>query len=306
MSDRSRRTLGAVLIGAGIVVLVAVGGWWAGNQTRSASLRAQLNLTPAPTQALPPSVTPVPPETLAPTETLLPPTVVVETPASETETPSPEPTATLSQPAPTETTAVVASPTASASPSPTAAPPPTVAATPTIQSELGSAPVRIVIPDLKIDVPVTEMGWRVVDTASGPRSDWVIPKNEAGHHINSALLGESSNLVISGHNNIFGQVFKPISFAWDNDSRTPVDSYTDRSDILTGRSLELFDATGNQFDYVIRDFYRLKDTGVSAQQRIANGRFMEPTDQAQVTIITCWPPTSNTHRLVVVAVPATN
>jgi hypothetical protein len=300
MSDRSRRTLGAVLIGASIVVLVAVGGWWAGNQARSASLRAQLSLTPAPTQALPPSVTPVPPETLAPTETLLPPTVVVETPASETETPSPEPTATLSQPTPTETTAVVASPTASASP------PPTVAPTPTVQSELGSAPVRIVIPDLKIDAPVTEMGWRVVDTASGPRSDWVIPKNGAGHHINSALLGESSNLVISGHNNIFGQVFKPISFAWDNDSRTPVDSSTDRSDVLTGRSLQLFDATGHQFDYVIRDFYRLKDTGVSAQQRIANGRFMEPTDQAQVTIITCWPPTSNTHRLVVVAVPATN
>ena len=61
---------------------------------------------------------------------------------------------------------------------------------------------------------------------------------------------------------------------------------------------QLFDATGQQFKYTIAAFYRLKDTGVSAQQRIANGRFMEPTDQAQVTIITCWPPTSNTHRLV--------
>ena len=188
----------------------------------------------------------------------------------------------------------------------TPTPAPTATPEPIAPGALASAPVRLTIPDLKIDVPVTEMGWRVVETANGPRSDWVIPKNEAGHHINSALLGESSNLVISGHNNIFGQVFKPISFAWDNDARTQVDSFTDRSDVLTGRTLQLFDATGQQFDYVIRDFYRLKDTGVSAQQRIANGRFMEPTDQAQVTVITCWPPTSNTHRLVVVAVPVTN
>ena len=235
MSNRSRRTLGTVLIGAGIVVLMAVGVWWAWNQTQGASLRAQLSLTPTATLELPPSVTPVPPETLAPTETQTPPVVVVEAPASATETPSPEPTAALSQPEPAETT-VVASPTPSAPPSPTVAP------TPTIQPESLVAPVRIVIPDLKIDVPVTEMGWRVVETANGPRSDWVIPKNEAGHHINSALLGESGNLVISGHNNIFGQVFKPISFAWDNDSRTQVDSYTDRSEVLTGRTLQLFDA----------------------------------------------------------------
>jgi sortase (surface protein transpeptidase) len=113
-------------------------------------------------------------------------------------------------------------------------------------------------------------------------------------------------VVISGHNNIYGEVFKPISFAWDNATRIPVDSFTDRSDLLNGRTIELFDAAGQEFKYTIAAFYRLKDTGVSIEQRIANGRFMEPTDQAQVTIITCWPPTSNTHRLVVVAVPAAN
>jgi sortase (surface protein transpeptidase) len=163
-----------------------------------------------------------------------------------------------------------------------------------------------VISDLKLDVPVVEMGWRVVQTADGPRSDWVIPKNEAGHHINSALLGDESNLVISGHNNIYGEVFKSISFAWDNNARVQVDNFTDRSDLLNGRTVELYDEAGREFKYVITAFYRLKDTGVPAEQRVANGRFMEPTDQAQVTLITCWPPTSNTHRLVVVAVPAAN
>ena len=79
----------------------------------------------------------------------------------------------------------------------------------------------MVIPDLKIDVPVVEMGWRVVQSAAGPRSDWVIPQNEAGHHVNSALLGDEGNVVISGHNNIYGEVFKPISFAWDNARGSP-------------------------------------------------------------------------------------
>ena len=220
-----------------------------------------------------------------------------------------EPTPT--QPAPTATAAPASSelllPSATPVPAEAAAataPPPAATTVPAATPIVASVPVRVAIPDLKLDVPVVEMGWRVVQTADGPRFDWVIPKAEAGHHINSALLGEPGNLVISGHNNIFGQVFKPISFAWDSASRTQVDSFTDRSDLLTGRTLQLFDATGQQYDYVIPDFYRLKDTGVSAQQRIANARFIEPTEQAQVTIITCWPPTSNTHRLVLIAVPA--
>jgi sortase A len=54
---------------------------------------------------------------------------------------------------------------------------------------------------------------------------------------------------------------------------------------------------------VITDFYRLKDTGVSQQQREINGRFILPTGDERVTIITCWPPTNNTHRLVVIARP---
>jgi sortase A len=65
----------------------------------------------------------------------------------------------------------------------------------------------------------------------------------------------------------------------------------------------LFDAGGKQHIYVITEFYRLKDTGVSLQQREANGRFIMPTGDERVTIVTCWPPTNNTHRLVVIARP---
>ena len=289
----SNRRLSTGLITAGIVLLVVVGGYLVLSQVRGAQTRRDLRQTPpAATTSAPvaqPTVPPttVPPTTIAPTATL-----VAPAPTVTAAPPSPEPLLPTETPVPAEAAA--------------AAPSPAVTAVPSATPVLASVPVRLVIPDLKIDVPVVEMGWRVVQTADGPRSDWVIPKNEAGHHINSALLGDEDNVVISGHNNIYGEVLKPISFAWDNASRVQVDSFTDQSDILNGRTIELFDAAGQEFKYTIAAFYRLKDTGVSAEQRIANGRFMEPTDQAQVTIITCWPPTSNTHRLVVVAVPATN
>jgi hypothetical protein len=299
MSDGKRglRQLSTGLITAGIVLLVVVGGYLVLSQVRGAQTRRELRQPPPAAQTsapVAPTTTPaVAAAIVAPTATPVAPEPTQPAPTATVAPPSPEPLLSTATPVPAKAAAATALP-----PATTAVP----AATPV----LADVPVRVVIPDLKLDVPVVEMGWRVVQTADGPRSDWVIPKNEAGHHINSALLGDAGNLVISGHNNIYGEVFKPISFAWDNDTRIPVDDYTDRSDILNGRAIELFDAAGQGFQYTITAFYRLKDTGVSAEQRIANGRFMEPTDQAQVTLITCWPPTSNTHRLVVVAVPATN
>ena len=160
------------------------------------------------------------------------------------------------------------------------------------------------IPGLKIDTPVIPMSWRVVDTANGPVSEWVIPEIEAGHHINSASLGEPGNLVISGHNNIYSKVFESISRSWSNDERIAVDKFTDRSDVLNGQTIQLFGADGQIVEYQVEEFYRLRDTGVSTEQRMANARFMDPTDDQRVTIITCWPPWNNTHRLVVIARPA--
>ncbi len=296
---RPPRRLSTGLITAGIVLLVVVGGYLILSQVRGAQTRRDLRQIPSAAETSAPvaqitEVAPtISPATIAPTATAVGPTPTQPAPTATAAPVSPEPPLPSATPVPAE--AVIAT-----------APPPAATTVPSATPVVTSVPVRLTIPDLKINVPVVEMGWQVVQSADGPRSDWVIPKNEAGHHINSALLGDESNLVISGHNNIYGEVFKPISFAWDNASRVQVDNFTDQSDILNGRTVELFDAAGREFKYTISAFYRLKDTGVSTQQRIANGRFMEPTDQAQVTIITCWPPTSNTHRLVVVAVPATD
>ncbi len=292
----NRRTLGTILLLVGLLLLVLGGVYMVRSQAQGAAQREEVaasepsaaRSTPSPQRAVaaPSSATRAAATAAtrgAPTVTRAPATVAGSTPAA-TATPG----TTLTAPA---TFSASATPAVAEEPAPSA-------------SLLGSrSPVRLVIADLKIDTAVVPMGWRVVDTQSGPVSEWVIPQNEAGHHINSAGLGEPGNLVISGHNNIFGQVFKPISLAWDNDTRQKVDDFTDRSDLLNGRVIELYDASGARYDYVVREFYRLKDTGVSYAQRIANGRYILPTEDTRLTIVTCWPPTNNTHRLILIAEP---
>lgn len=309
--NNARRSLGTALLGLGLILVLAVGAYFAWSEIQSAQVRAQLRNTasaagvdaedaaPEATQNKPAATAPAV-ATTAPkpsqTATRRPPQATA-TPRPATATPAKAtPVPPASDAAPASAAAVPATAVAAATAVPPPPAPPPAAVGPVV-------PVRIAIPDLKIDAPVVPMGWEVVQTAAGPVSQWVIPKDEAGHHINSASIGERGNLVISGHNNIFGEVFKPVSLAWDNDARIKVDDFTDRSDILTGRRLDLFDAQGQQHSYTITEFYRLKDTGVSQAQRIANGKYILPTEDERVTIVTCWPPTNNTHRLIVIAEP---
>lgn len=286
--SKSRRTASNLLLAGGLVVLLGVAGYFGWTQFQAAALRTQLKQTTAEPTAV---------AALAPTNTTAPatvtPTAAVAATAVATAVATASPMAMLS---PTAAVAATVD-------QPAVSQPPATALTPA-SALTAAAPVRLVIPDLKIDAGVVPMSWKVVQTADGPRSEWVVPDNEAGHHVDSVLLGQQGNLVISGHNNIYGKVFRPISFAWDDDQRIKVDDFTDRSDILNGRRIQLFDAAGNAYSYVITEFYRLKDTGVSLEQRITNARFMEPTGDQRLTLITCWPPTNNTHRLIVIAAPA--
>jgi len=285
--DNKSKVVGGALIVAGIIIILAVGAWFVSQQVRGQQLRAQLQRTPTATPTpLPASATLVPTSTPQPTATQTMPAPTATATAEQSPTPQP--------------TDAVPTPTASPSLAPTIRPRPVVP-TPTASPEV---PVRLVIPDLNIDAKVVEMGWEVVNTATGPQSDWVIPKNAAGHHINSATMDQPGNLVLSGHNNIDGKVFEAISMAWDDATRARVDEFTDRSDILTGRRIQLYDALGKPVNYTVTDFLRLRDSGVSLGQRMQNARFMEPTDESQLTIVTCWPPWSNTHRLVVIAKPS--
>lgn len=278
--------LGNLLMAVGAALLFFVVASLAHRQWQEREAARALALVPTrlivadrsslPTLALPEA--PLHPTPEAPTQEVIGPPAELPNPGEEegaSDTASSQedaPTAPAATSAPTPTP-----PTPTPRPAPTALPP--------------SPPVRLIIPSLQLDVPVVEMSWKVVDTPDGPRSEWVVPDNAAGHHINSASLGEVGNVVISGHNNIKGKVFRAISLAFD----------PKQPDKFLGYRVRVIAADGRAFNYTVQKVYFFDERGASLAQRQANGRVMNQTSEPILTIITCWPYYGNSHRIVLQA-----
>ncbi len=123
------------------------------------------------------------------------------------------------------------------------------------------SPTRIVIPKLSLDWPVVE------------GDDWEALKRGVGHHVGSANPGERGNLVLSGHDDIFGEVFKDLGRLENDD-------------------LVIVYAGGHAYRYGVR----AKRT-VSPQDLSVLAATREPV----VTLITCTPYGVDTMRLIVIA-----
>lgn len=224
------------------------------------------------------------------------------------------PTATA---VPAQLPAQVAQPTAAptqapptAEPKPTSAPTaaPTVAATaasasggsanmPAPQGGSGSAskplfpepgkpaferPTHIVIPAIKIDAPVAESG--IVINKQG-QPEWDLPKGRvAAWHNNSALLGQPGNLVLNGHNNIEGSIFAGLY------DLKPGDKV-----ILRNKNREI--------TYELSYYKLLKEKDQPISVLMENAKYIEPTQDDRITLVTCWPITNNTHRWIWVGKP---
>jgi sortase A len=273
------------LIAAGVILLVVAGLSIGYRQWERRRLEARLTQT-------------------APTPTAAQPTAVVQATATRQPTDTPEPPTATPKPTevPTSATVVEPSPTEPAPPTPTAEPSPVASSASAAPAQL---PVRIVFSDLEIDAQVVEMGWKVGEVDGTRTSIWdldAIAGGKAGHLLNSALPGQQGNVVIAGHHNIEGQVFKNISLAWsDQDAVVQEDGITERSSLLDGRPIRVVGEAGHEFTYVVEGMYRLPDRDASQAQRVENGRFMASTGEPILTLVTCWPFDTNTHRIVVVA-----
>ncbi len=55
------------------------------------------------------------------------------------------------------------------------------------------------------------------------------------------------------------------------------------------------------YHYAVTEKHILKEKGEPAEVRHQNATWIGPTADERLTMITCWPYTNNTHRLVVVA-----
>ncbi len=159
----------------------------------------------------------------------------------------------------------------------------------------GQPAVRVVIPRMKLDVPVQEATWTTTQQNGTLYTDWVIPYNAAGHLINTARPGEAGNVVLSGHNNLIG----PNQFG--------VGLFAGLWDLKPGDLIFIYDATGHVFDYQVTKSYYLKELGepLSVQQQHAR-EILADNGQPVMTLITCWngqvaPLSGNAYRWIVSA-----
>jgi sortase A len=123
------------------------------------------------------------------------------------------------------------------------------------------APTRIVIPAINVDALVVEG-----DT-------WEQLKLGVGHHIGSADPGERGNMVLSAHDDIYGEIFR----------RLP--------DLELGDEVIVY-AGEQPYRYVVKAKQIVEPTEVHV---------LASTTRPAATLISCYPYMVDTHRIVVVA-----
>lgn len=143
-------------------------------------------------------------------------------------------------------------------------------------------PDRLVIPALDLETSVAPLGWSSnVDEADRIFSEWDVAAYAAGWHKNSALLGEGGNVVLSGHNNILGAVFRELD------------------QLKKGDEMEIFSG-GVRYTYQVDKVLIVPETRATEEQRKDNAKWIAPFDDDRLTLVSCWPRDDNTHRIIVV------
>jgi sortase A len=146
-------------------------------------------------------------------------------------------------------------------------------------------PVRIVIPQIDLDAPVEEIGLEKTSSDGATYYQWQVPNGYmAGWHNNSARLGIIGNTVLNGHHNIHGEVFRNLI------------------DLNEGDEIILYD-NEKAYRYQVTMKELLAERNQPMETRVANAQWIAPTEDERITLITCWPYTDNSHRLVIVAEP---
>jgi sortase A len=173
-------------------------------------------------------------------------------------------------PVPLAATGAPATPSATASPTPYVRPKPA-----------HSPPTRIVAPTIELDAPVVPVGWEV--DAQGV-SRWQTAGNAAGWHITSAYPGQPGNVVLSGHNNTQGEVFR------------------DLTRFKPGDEIILY-AESQVYLYRVQEWFIVPEREATPEQQQQNARWAAPTRDERLTLISCWPFRTNTHRIIVIARP---
>ena len=145
---------------------------------------------------------------------------------------------------------------------------------------LNPKPTRIIIPAIGLDSHVVDLHM----TFDGGDQRWETADNAVGFHVGSATPGEIGSTVMSGHvNSPFrgeGDIFRRL------DNLAPM--------LRQGQLVDIVLEAGNT-----RYLYRATDTTVLLP---ADVHVFRPTDEPSLSLVTCAPATTYSHRFIVNAI----
>jgi sortase A len=161
-------------------------------------------------------------------------------------------------------------------------PPLTPIATPASSATRPAAPARVIIPALGVDAPVVEVGWHLIQAGGEARGEWETVADAAGHHRGSADPGEAGNCVLSAHSSDSGgAVFRGLD------------------DLMVGDLVQLVAFDKSEYIYRVSTVLTLDEVGATQDEKREHARWLDAADEPVLTLVTCWPPWSYTHRIVV-------
>ena len=147
-------------------------------------------------------------------------------------------------------------------------------------------PVRISIPDIELNADIINAGNKEIHQGDKTYIQWLAPDEYAvGWHFDSAYLGIHGNTVLNGHHNVYGKVFENLD------------------KLVSGDEIFIYGNDLQVYQYKVSNTMILPERDVSLEERLENARWILPSEDERITLITCWPYFSNTHRLIIVAIP---
>jgi LPXTG-site transpeptidase (sortase) family protein len=152
------------------------------------------------------------------------------------------------------------------------------------EEERAPALTHISIPSVEIDTEIYEVGYEVHEIDGQRVREWEVASYAAGHHKTSGRPGEGNNIVVTGHNDWEGEVFRTLEF------------------IEHGDEVVISTEEGDH-RYVVEEIHMRREIGATLEERLETGRFMADMPEERLTLITCWPYGINDHRVIVVALP---
>jgi sortase A len=148
------------------------------------------------------------------------------------------------------------------------------------------------LPAIRLSIPAISLNTHIQETFPVTRTSWTGERKliwepvafAVGHYDSSGYPGEGTNIVLAGHNNTQGAVFRRLS------------------ELNPGDEVILYTAD-DEFHYQVQETIVVPYRGTETEGDVKLQSYAAPKPAETVTLISCWPYATNADRIVVIAVP---